>query len=244
MLFWLSGQLFIHLQKINQNQTNMKTHFLPLFLLTMLCFSLQSNAQNTNKPFLGEWLYEIPDAGPGYDKGNLIFSEKDGKIICVVSLQGGEITANELKIEGDSISFATFVQGGSYNIRLKLENEKLLGTVKSSEGSIQMTAIKSFPIIGEWLYEVSEAPYGYEKGSLIFSETNGQINCLIKLEAGELPINDLKIEKDSVIFTTMVDGSNIKVALKQEKDKLVGKVDSPEGPKTLTALKKETILKE
>ena len=50
--------------------------------------------------------------------------------------------------------------------------------------------------------------------------------------------NDLKIEKDSVIFTTMVDGSSINVALKFEKNKLVGKVDSPEGPKTLTAIKK------
>lgn len=216
----------------------MKTHFLSLFLLTMLWCGLQSNAQDKNKPFLGEWLYEIPDAGPGYDKGNLIFSEKDGEIICIVKLQGGEITANDLKIEGDSISFATFVQGSSYNIRLKLENEKLLGTVKSSEGSIQMTAIKSVPILGEWLYEVSEAPYGYEKGSLIFTETDGKITGVVKLEAGELPINDLKIEKDSVIFTSMVDGSSINIALKLEKDKLIGKVDSPEGPKTLTALKK------
>jgi len=222
----------------------MKTHFLPLFLLIMLCFSLSSNAQDTNKPFLGEWLYEIPDAGPGYDKGNLIFSEKDGKIICVVKLQDGEITANDLKIEGDSISFSTFVQGSTYNIRLKLENEKLMGTVKSSEGSILMTAIKSFPILGEWFYEVSEAPYGYEKGSLIFTETDGKITGLVKLEAGELPINDLKIEKDSVIFTSMVDGSSINIALKLEKDKLIGKVDSPEGPKTLTAIRKITILKE
>jgi hypothetical protein len=216
----------------------MKTHFLPLFLLTMLWFGLQSNAQDKNKPFLGEWLYEIPDAGAGYDKGNLIFSEIDGKIICVVKLQGGEITANDLKIEGDSIFFATFVQGSSYNIRLKLENEKLQGTVKSSEGSILMTAIKSVPIIGEWLYEVTDAPFGYEKGSLIFTETDGKITSIIKLEAGELPINDLKIEKDSIIFTTTVDGSTINVALKLENDKLVGKVDSPEGPKTLTALRK------
>lgn len=222
----------------------MKTYLLPLFLLTMFCFGLQSNAQDTNKMFLGEWLYEIPDAGTGYDKGNLIFSEKDGGIIGLVKLQGGEITVNDLKIVGDSITFATFVQGSSYKIRLKLENEKLLGTVASSDGSIQMTAIKSVPILGEWLYEVSEAPYGYEKGNLIFTVTDGKITGVVKLEAGELPINDLKIKKDSVIFTTIVDGSNINIALKLEKDKLVGKVDSPEGPKTLTALRKVTILKE
>jgi hypothetical protein len=216
----------------------MKSHFLPLFLLTMLCFSLQSKAQD--KPFLGDWLYEIPEAGPGYDKGNLIITEKDGNTICIVKLQEAEITASNLKIVGDSLCFSTDVQGSSYQIRLKLENKKLIGTVESSQGSVQMTAVKFVPVLGEWLYEVSEAPYGYEKGSLIFTETDGKIAGVVKLEAGELPINDLKIENDSVIFTTMVDGSSINIALKLEKDKLVGKVDSPEGPKILTALRKNT----
>ena len=115
----------------------------------------------------------------------------------------------------------------------------LLFVVVSLFANFQVQADnKNKQILGEWLYEVSEAPYGYEKGSLIFTETDGKITGVVKLEAGELPINDLKIEKDSVIFTTMVDGSSINDALKFEKNKLVGKVDSPEGPKTLTAIKK------
>jgi len=216
----------------------MKTHFLSLILFTLLCFGLQSAAQVKNNPFIGEWLYDLPDAGPGYDKGNIIFSEKEGTVICTVKVQGGEITANELKIDGNNISFTTMAEGNSYQIKLKLENEKLSGTVESSEGSILMTAVRSVSLIGEWLYEVSEAPYGYEKGSLLFMETDGKITGAIKLEAGELPIDGLKIEKDSVIFKTMVDGNTINVALKLEQDKLVGKVDSPEGPKDLTAIKK------
>lgn len=106
--------------------------------------------------------------------------------------------------------------------------------------SIQLQAIeKKKPIIGEWLYEVSEAPYGYEKGSLIFAEKDGQTTCVIKLEAGELSVDNLKLEKDSVTFTTFVDGSPINVKLAIEKDKLSGTVDSPEGPKTLTAIRKQ-----
>jgi hypothetical protein len=229
---------FYTFTKIQQKSIYMKTRFLPLFLILMLWFGLQSNAQDTNKPLLGEWLYEIPDAGPGYDKGNLVLTEKDGAIVCVVKLQGGEITAENLKIKGDSITFATFVQGNTYKIRLKLENEKLQGTVSSNEGAIPMSAVKIVPIFGEWLYEVSDAPYGYEKGSLIFSDTDGKITGAVKLEAGELPINNLKIDKDSIVFSTMVDGSTINVALKLEQGKLIGKVDSPEGPKTLTAIRK------
>ena len=98
--------------------------------------------------------------------------------------------------------------------------------------------VKSKPILGEWLYEVSDAPYGYEKGSLIFSEKEGKTTCVIKLEAGELAVNDLKIEKEKVSFSTTVDGNPINVEQKKKKNKLTGKVDTPEGPKTLTALKK------
>jgi hypothetical protein len=49
----------------------------------------------------------------------------------------------------------------------------------------------------------------------------------------------LKIENKKITFTTYVDGSTINVELIREKDKLSGKVDSPEGPKTLTAEKKQ-----
>ena len=116
----------------------------------------------------------------------------------------------------------------------------LLFLAVSVFSTIQLQAEeKNKPIMGEWVYEVSDAPYGYEKGSLIFSEKDGQTICVIKLEAGELPTSNLKIEKDSVTFTTFVDGSTINVKLALEKDKLSGKVDSPEGPKTLTAIKKQ-----
>ena len=98
--------------------------------------------------------------------------------------------------------------------------------------------VKKKPLLGEWVYEVSDAPYGYDKGSLIFEEKDGQTTCIVKLEAGELPTSDLKIEKNKITFTTSVQGSSINVELTLEKDKLTGTVDSPEGPKTITASKK------
>jgi hypothetical protein len=99
--------------------------------------------------------------------------------------------------------------------------------------------VKNVPLIGEWIFEVSDAPYGYEKGSLIFSDKDGQTVCVIKLEAGELPVSNLNIEKKKITFSTSVDGNTINVELTHEKNKLTGNVDSPEGPKTMTAVKKE-----
>ena len=98
--------------------------------------------------------------------------------------------------------------------------------------------LKNKNLLGEWVYEVSDAPYGYEKGSLIFAEKDGQTVLTIKLEGGEMPADNLKIDGDKISFSAQVEGSTINIELTHEKDKLVGKADSPEGPKTITAKKK------
>jgi hypothetical protein len=121
----------------------------------------------------------------------------------------------------------------------KLIGSFLLFSLILMVSSTQVRAeVKNKTLLGEWVYEVSDAPYGYEKGSLIFAEKDGQMTCVVKLEAGELAVNNLKIEDNKISFVTSVDGNSINVALTLEKNKLSGKVDSPEGPKTLTALKK------
>lgn len=114
----------------------------------------------------------------------------------------------------------------------------LLAVVMLFSASILQAETKSKPILGEWLYEVSDAPYGYEKGSLIFSEKEGKTVCVVKVEAGELVASNLKIVKDIISFTTVVEGNPVNVELKLEKNKLSGKADSPEGPKTITAVRK------
>jgi len=98
--------------------------------------------------------------------------------------------------------------------------------------------VKNKSLMGEWLYTVSDAPYGYEKGSLIFSEKNGQTICVIKVEAGELQASNLKIEKKKITFTTQVEGNSINIELTRKKKILTGNAQTPEGPKTLTAIKK------
>jgi len=114
----------------------------------------------------------------------------------------------------------------------------LFAAIVTISGNQLQAEVKNKPLLGEWVYEVSDAPYGYEKGSLIFAEKDGQTTCVVKLEAGELAVNNLKVEKNKITFTTSVDGNSINVELIRDKNKLSGTVDSPEGPKTITALKK------
>lgn len=114
----------------------------------------------------------------------------------------------------------------------------LLLAIITISGNQLQAEVKNKPLLGEWVYEVTDAPYGYEKGSLIFAEKDGETTCVVKLEAGDLPVSNLKVEDNKITFTTSVDGNSINVELTREKNKLTGKVDSPEGPKTITALKK------
>lgn len=95
------------------------------------------------------------------------------------------------------------------------------------------------PLIGEWVYEVSDAPDNYKTGTLVFSEKEGEIICAIKLEAGELPTSNLKVEDGKITFVSYVEGSPVNVTLTLDKDKLTGTVESPEGPKEITAVKKQ-----
>lgn len=122
----------------------------------------------------------------------------------------------------------------------KLFNVMLLFVLTTTFTSLNAnTEVKKNPILGEWIYEVSDAPYGYEKGSLIFSEKEGKTVCVVKLEAGELTANNLLVDKEKVSFSVIVDGSPVEVKLIREKDKLNGTVDSPEGPKSIKAIKKQ-----
>ena len=98
--------------------------------------------------------------------------------------------------------------------------------------------VKNKSLMGEWLYTVSDAPYGYEKGSLIFSEKGGKTVCVIKVQAGELEATNLKIIKKNITFTTQVEGNSINIELTRKKKMLTGNVQTPEGPKAFNAKKK------
>lgn len=114
----------------------------------------------------------------------------------------------------------------------------LLSAILTLSGTQLRAETKNKQLLGEWVYEVTDVPYGYEKGSLIFSEKEGKTVCVVKLEAGELTTNDLKIDGDTITFSALVEGSTVKVELTREMNKLVGKVDSQVGLKTVTAVKK------
>ncbi|WP_339737848.1 hypothetical protein [uncultured Sunxiuqinia sp.] len=93
---------------------------------------------------------------------------------------------------------------------------------------------------GTWEYEVPTAPYEHSKGQLIIAEEDGELTLVVRFMDGtEIPGEQVKFEDNQLTFGVTLDNDFITVACLLEDGKLVGEVQSPEGPSELTATKKK-----
>jgi hypothetical protein len=95
-------------------------------------------------------------------------------------------------------------------------------------------------LLGKWKYEVASAPYGYETGTLVFTEKEGEL-------AGEVQFNDgTKVQMSKLTFEDGVLKSGlyieydyIGIEAKVDGKKMTGTVDTPDGKIELKAEKTE-----
>lgn len=93
---------------------------------------------------------------------------------------------------------------------------------------------------GTWEYKVTEAPYEYSTGKIVFDETeNGQQTITIRFTDGtEVKAKEIKIENETFSFTTEVEYNVVKVNGKLAEGKISGKIDTPDGIMDMTAIQK------
>jgi len=93
-------------------------------------------------------------------------------------------------------------------------------------------------IIGEWKYESQNAPYGYEKGSIIISEKEGKLAGEIKFADGyKLDLKDVTYVDGVFKCKFNLDYNEIAIKATIEGNKMKGTADSPEGALPFTAEK-------
>lgn len=93
-------------------------------------------------------------------------------------------------------------------------------------------------IVGDWNYEAPTAPYGFEKGIMAFSENEGALTGVLKLNDGsKIQLQNVKLENDLLTFSLYVEGGYVTVRSKIEDDTLTGSVDTPDGEMKVTAKK-------
>lgn len=114
------------------------------FLFAIVIGSVNAASTQGNKELVGNWKYEVPSAPYGYEKGTLVFAEKEGKLVGEVKFADGyKIDMKDVKIEdGGVLKCGLYVDYEYVSVKAKIEGTKMTGTVNTPEGEMKLTAEK------------------------------------------------------------------------------------------------------
>lgn len=104
-------------------------------------------------------------------------------------------------------------------------------------GSTKVSLASGFKdVVGNWKYEVPTAPYGYEKGTLSFTEKEGKLVGEVKFVDGyKIEMKNLTYENGELKGGLYVDYEYVGIKAKIEGSKMTGVASTPEGEMKLTA---------
>jgi len=88
--------------------------------------------------------------------------------------------------------------------------------------------------VGTWDYTVDNVPYEYSSGILYVTKEKSGYTVKVKLNYSTEIANNVKVDKNKLNFSVMVEGLMVKVALEVDANGIKGKADSPEGVFSLT----------
>jgi hypothetical protein len=114
------------------------------FLFAILIGSVNAASTQGNKELVGSWKYEVPSAPYGYEKGTLVFAEKEGKLVGEVKFADGyKIDMKDVKIEdGGVVKCGLYVDYEYVIVKAKIEGVKMTGTVNTPDGELKLKAEK------------------------------------------------------------------------------------------------------
>ena len=114
---------------------------LVLSVIAMFAFTNSDNAIDAKK-VVGTWAYSVPYAPDGYQNGDLIIEEKEGKLSGYTSMDGYKTTVEKMKLEGDKLTFELYVEGTKVSFDLTFKKKTFAGKVSYSEGTLDITGKK------------------------------------------------------------------------------------------------------
>lgn len=110
----------------------------------------------------------------------------------------------------------------------------VLGSVNATDNQ------ENNDVVGNWKYEVTSAPVGYDKGVLVIAEKEGKLVGEVKFADGyKIDIKDITYEAGVVKCGLYVDYEYVSIEAKIEGTKMTGTVNTSEGEMKLTAEKQE-----
>lgn len=119
-----------------------------LFVLVLLFiqFSFSSFSQSRGRDFTGTWNYYAPYAPYGYQNGVIIVGSTGNQSSVSLSFENSDtrISADNVKVSGDSLRFSVNVQGDSVDVLLKLKSDTVMtGKAVSQSGESDLSLKKN-----------------------------------------------------------------------------------------------------
>ncbi|MGQ7870273.1 hypothetical protein [Sunxiuqinia sp. sy24] len=121
----------------------MKKLLVFIFMIAIIPMSGKSLGTTSAKEVIGEWAFQVPSAPYGYEKGTIIISEKEDKLAGEVKFADGyKIQLKDLTFTDGVFKCGLYVDYEYINLSVKVKDQKMTGTVKSSEGDMDLAATK------------------------------------------------------------------------------------------------------
>jgi hypothetical protein len=99
--------------------------------------------------------------------------------------------------------------------------------------------------VGNWKFEVPQAPYGYDKGTILITQQGDSLIGEIKTNSEEsFKLNKIASKNDSINITAYIQGEPVNVNAKIEGNKMSGKAYWSQGEMDLKAERQESATKE
>lgn len=121
----------------------MKKLFVIAMLVTIVTGAVFASVAQNNKEVIGEWKYEVPTAPYGYEKGVLVFNEKEGKLVGEVKFEDGyKIELKNITYNENTVTCGLYVDYEYVSVKAKVDGKKMTGAVNTPEGEMKITAEK------------------------------------------------------------------------------------------------------
>ena len=114
-------------------------NYILLIVFCLVIFQANSIAQSSIKTITGVWIVETPEAPLEYSRGNVTFSEIDGKLTAKIQFPNQQvIPVNEIKTKDKKVIFSLIIEGYLILVELDREGDKMTGKVETPEGTLKV----------------------------------------------------------------------------------------------------------
>ncbi len=91
---------------------------------------------------------------------------------------------------------------------------------------VSVSATASNPdkdLIGEWKFDVTQAPYEFQKGKLVIEQADDQLEGKVVFERSrDVSIREIEIEEEKITLTLYIQGEKVQVIGNIKENKFVG----------------------